>query len=113
MLFLLYALHCTLYSTREPAVESLWPRGYMRARKNEPLGISRTLTALCWVALRRNLVGVWGSSRRYRNEPKHDSPSRPDNHFQAYLQSTGNEGLTGGGPASNSLASDGGDDRRR
>lgn len=65
--------------------------------KNEPLGISRPLTALYWVALRDNLVGVWGSSRRYRNEPNHDSPSRSGNCFQACMQSTGNEGLTGGG----------------
>lgn len=45
--------------------------------KNEPLGISRPLTALYWVALRDNLVGVWGSSRRYRNEASQTMIHRP------------------------------------
>lgn len=44
-------------------------RRYAGPKQNEPLGMSRPLTALYRVAMRYNLVGVWGSRRRYRNEP--------------------------------------------
>lgn len=59
------------------------PGSNMRARKNEPLGISRPLTALYWVALRRNLEAVLGDGRRYRNGPNHDSLSRSGTNSQA------------------------------
>lgn len=81
--------------------------------KNEPLGISRPLTALYWVALRDNLVGVWGSSRRYRNEPNHDSPSRSGNYSRRVCSRPEMKDSPVEEPASNSLPLEGGGDRGR
>lgn len=85
----------------------------MRARKKkEPLGISRPLTALYWVAIR---VTWWG----HGSVADGIGMSHAMIHCFAlviisrHLQLSGNEGLTGGGPASNSLALDEGDDRGR
>lgn len=77
---------CTLYTVQHAGPcgrIAVAERTCAGPEKNEPLGITRPLTALYWVALRYNLVGVWGSSRRYRNEPCHDSLSHVGNYFEA------------------------------